>query len=96
MTQAPYGMVHLAQPCTATCPQVSLKECPHAMCFRGRHEAVGIQEQGCSLPPGLGKHVTWERVCALWEKCCLSKPLSLATSCLCAELAPFFPPDPRC
>lgn len=48
------------------------------------------------LPPGLGKHVTWERVCALWEKCCLSKPLSLATSCLCAELAPFFPPDPRC
>lgn len=42
------------------CPQVSLKERPHVMCFRSRLEAVGVQEHGCSWPLGLGKQMTWK------------------------------------
>lgn len=47
------------------------------------------------LATGLGKANDMGCVQALWEKCCLSKPLSLATSCLSAELVPFFLLDPQ-
>lgn len=67
----------------------------HAMFFRGRPEAVGIQEQGCSWPLGLGKQMTWEGSMPCGRSAAL-QALSLATSHLCAELVPFFPLDPRC
>lgn len=48
------------------------------------------------LVTGLGEANDIGRVPSLWEKFCLPKPLSQATSPLCAELAPFFLLDSRC